>query len=108
MIAVVSTGVPKGHEQSAAAVKAQLGPWDTVSIIVGIVAVILGFIARSQGSRSGMGLAGLILGFATILLGVLATVLLIIGIAWMQANQGQFGPGGPGGGAPGGGQRKNF
>jgi hypothetical protein len=64
------------------------------SILMGIVAVILGFIGRSQGSRSGMGLTGLILGFASIAIGVLMTILLVVGIAWMQANQGRFAPAG--------------
>ena len=41
-----------------------------------------------------MGLTGIILGFAAILIGVILTILIIVGVAWMQANQGQFGPGG--------------
>ena len=76
------------------------------SILFGLVAVILGFVSRSQGSRSGMGLTGIILGFVAILIGVIMTILLLIGIAWMQANQGKFGPGGPGGPPPG--QRNKF
>src|SRR5262245_10946417 len=32
------------------------------SVILGVLAVILGFVSRSQGSRSGMGLAGIITG----------------------------------------------
>jgi hypothetical protein len=75
------------------------------SILIGIVAVILGFVSRSQGSRSGMGLTGIICGFAAILVGVIMTILLIIGLAWMQANQGKFGPG-PGGAPPA--QRNKF
>jgi hypothetical protein len=80
------------------------------AILIGTVAVILGFVSRSQGSRSGMNVTGLILGFATILLGVLMTILLIAGFAWIQANQGKFGPG-PGQGPGGGGvpvQKKKF
>ncbi|HKA08102.1 MAG TPA: hypothetical protein VKD71_12660 [Gemmataceae bacterium] len=71
------------------------------SVLIGLLAVILGFVSRSQGSRSGMGLTGIILGFVAILIGVIMTILLIIGIGWMQANQGKFGPGGPGGPPPG-------
>ena len=70
------------------------------AILGGVTAVILGFVSRSQGSRSGMGLTGLILGFVAIAIGVFMTILLVIGIAWMKANQGKFGPGGPGGGPP--------
>jgi hypothetical protein len=81
-------------------------------VLVGALAVILGFVARSQGSRSGMALTGIITGFAAIALGIILTILLFVGVAFMQANQGKFGPGvGGGPGGPGGGpgmQRKGF
>lgn len=79
-----------------------------LSIILGILAVVFGFIARSQGSKSGMGTAGIITGFAAILIGLILTVLLIAGMAWMKANQGRFGAGpGAGGGGGGGGRPAN-
>jgi|SRR5262245_33193675 len=74
--------------------------------VIGVVAVILGFISRSQGSRSGMGVTGIILGFVAIFLGIVMTILLLIGVAWMQANQGKWGA--PGGGGGGGIQRNKF
>jgi hypothetical protein len=77
------------------------------SILIGAIAVILGFVSRSQGSRSGMNVTGLILGFAAILIGVIMTVLLIVGVAWIQANQGKFGPG-PGQGPGGPAQNRKF
>jgi hypothetical protein len=56
-----------------------------------------------------MGITGLILGFAAIAIGIIMTILLIVGIAWMEANQGKFGPGpgGPGGRPGGGGNFNN-
>jgi len=73
-----------------------------ISLIIGAVAVVLGFIARSQGSQSGMGTAGIVTGFAAILISLILGVLMIAGFAWLQANQGNFGPGaGGGGGGPG-------
>lgn len=80
-------------------------PGNAISFIMGALAVVLGFISRSQGSQSGMGTAGIITGFAAILLSVIMIVLLMLGVAWMQANQGNFGPG-PGGGGAGGNPRK--
>lgn len=74
------------------------------SILLGVGAVIFGFIARSQGSKSGMGMAGLITGFSAIAIGIIMTILLIIGFAWLQANQGKFAPApAPGAGQGGGG-----
>lgn len=72
-----------------------------ISLIIGVVAVVLGFISRSQGSHSGMSTAGIVTGFAAILISLILIGLMIAGFAWMQANQGNFGPG-PGGGGPGG------
>ena len=58
-----------------------------VPILLPIAAVVLGHIARSQlkqnpqTSGSGMALTGVILGYIPIALGVLAIVLLIVGVA---------------------------
>ena len=79
-----------------------------ISLIMGVVAVVLGFISRSQGSHSGMGTAGIITGFAAILIAAIPVVLIILGFAWMQANQGAFGPGPGGGAAPPPGNQNRF
>jgi hypothetical protein len=63
-------------------------------IIIGIVAVILGYVGRSQGSRSGMGMSGIITGFAAIVISLIFVVLTFVGIAFMQMNPGNPGPGG--------------
>lgn len=76
-------------------------------VLLGAVAVVLGFVSRSQGSRSGMGVTGIVTGFAAILLGVVLSILLLLGVAFMKTNQGKFGPGGGPGGGPAG-QRNQF
>src|SRR5436309_1939152 len=54
--------------------------------LAGIVAVILGFVARSQGSRSGMALAGIITGFAAIVLGIVLFILSLVGVLASAVN----------------------
>jgi hypothetical protein len=65
-----------------------------LGIVIGIVAVILGYIGRAQGSRSGMGVAGIITGFAAIVISLIFVILTFVGVAFMNMNQGNFGPGG--------------
>jgi hypothetical protein len=89
--------------------------------LLGAVAVILGFVARAQGSRSGMGLTGIINGFVAVVLGVVLFILVMLGLfANAALNNGGGGPGpnrpgiqrGPGPGPapgpnrPGGGGRR--
>jgi hypothetical protein len=80
---------------------ALLGPFGAIpGCVVGVVALILGFVSRSQGSRSGMGVTGIILGFVSV---VIALAYLVIFLVLIASNPGMGGPGGGGpGGRPGG------
>jgi hypothetical protein len=72
-----------------------------LGMIGGVVAIIMGFMARSRVPGSGGGLTGILTGFGTLLIGLVFIVLLAIGVAWVVNNQPPPG-GGPGMGQPGG------
>lgn len=56
--------------------------------IIGVVAVILGFIGRSKepGAPRWMWLLGIILGFVGIIIGVIVGVLAVAAVAYLQQN----------------------
>jgi hypothetical protein len=70
--------------------------------IGGIVAVILGFVARSRTPGSGPGLTGILTGFGSLLLALVMGLLVALGVGIMAMNQppggGNNNFGGPGGG----------
>jgi hypothetical protein len=72
--------------------------------IGGIVAVVLGFVARSKSPGSGAGLTGILTGFGSVALALLMVILAIVGVGVMAMKQP---PGGPGGGPGGGGMQRN-
>lgn len=74
--------------------------------IGGIVAVILGFVARSRTPGSGPGLAGVLTGFGSLALALAMVLLVALGVGFMAMNQTKAGGPGPGGGP--GMQRKAF
>ena len=47
------------------------------SAVIGAVAVVLGFMSRSQGSRSGMNVTGIVLGFVAVVIGIVMSVLIV-------------------------------
>ena len=76
--------------------------------IGGIVAVILGFVARSRTPGSGPGLTGILTGFGSLLLAIVMVLLVALGVGIMAMNQppgGNNNFGGPGGGGM---QRNRF
>ena len=72
-----------------------------LGVIGGIVAVILGFVARSRTPGSGPGLTGILTGFGSLLLAIVMVLLVALGVGIMAMNQPKGGNnnfGGPGGG----------
>ena len=77
--------------------------------IGGIVAVILGFVARSRTPGSGAGLTGILTGFGSLAIALVLVLLFILGVGFLAMNQppgGNKNFGGPGGGP--GMQRNRF
>lgn len=70
----------------------------SLTLISAIVAVILGSMARNR-TRSGMGLAGIIIGISGIALGTILALLLALGIGFL-ARKGPGPPNNPPGGNP--------
>jgi hypothetical protein len=60
------------------------------SFISGIMAVIFGFISRSQGGSSGFNMTGIITGFCAILLDILLLILVFGFHAFKLQNNGRF------------------
>jgi hypothetical protein len=65
-----------------------------VGMIGGIVAIIMGFMARSRVPGSGAGLTGILTGFGALLIGIAMIVLAVIGVAMFM----NMAPPPPGGG----------
>jgi hypothetical protein len=57
-----------------------------LGMIGGIVAIILGFIARARTPGSGGGLTGILTGFGSLLLGLLLVTLFVIGFGFLAMN----------------------
>lgn len=57
-----------------------------VGMIGGVVAIVLGFMARSRVPGSGGGLAGILTGFGTILMGIAILILFVLGIGFLAMN----------------------
>jgi hypothetical protein len=66
--------------------------------IGGIVAIVMGFMARSRVPGSGAGLTGILTGFGSLLIAIAFAISAAIGVAWIVQNQPP--PGAAGGKAP--------
>src|SRR5688572_17734578 len=58
-----------------------------IGAIGGIVAIVLGFVARSRTPGSGPGLTGILTGFGSLALALLLVILLAVGVGVMAMNQ---------------------
>ncbi len=57
-----------------------------LGVLAGIVAIVLGFMARSRSIGSGYGLTGILTGFGSLLIGIALTILIVaVGVAFMNA-----------------------
>jgi hypothetical protein len=70
-----------------------------LGVIGGIVAIILGFVARSRTPGSTTGLAGILTGFVNLVIGLLMVILVIVGVGFLALNAPPP-KAGPGGGNP--------